>query len=145
MQYSIFDSIPCTENEDVSRALTTAQLLHGGQVRQETDKDNASLLRFPSEKRVNKQKWVCNISKHLKFSSKHPHYLQIDSSEKYSQYAILRELLKANTCHVIYFDAIFTEDELAVIRHLQDLTKTELIHSKVAFCLCQSTNIRKSA
>lgn len=142
MQYSNFNSLYNTHNNAVCRAITTAELLHfDSNIKTNVD----SLVRFPAEQRVSKQKWVCNISKNLKFSEKHEHYLQIDSSDQYSQFEILCRLLRANNCHVIYFDAQFSINELTEIRRLQSQTKTELINSRVALCLSSTVKARKSA
>ncbi len=115
-----------------ARLYTVAQLLHASN----TPKiSSQSLIRFPTENRVSKSKWICNISEELKFIDKHPHFLQINPNTTHNQFSILRKLLLANTCQIIYFDANFSEEELQEIRALQSASKTELVNAKLAYKL----------
>lgn len=104
---------------------------------------------------ANKQSdgWVVNISAGYRFASRAQHQIQIC----YSQYAkpLLQQekanykeiaetlinkqfefmcaLLRANTCKCIYFDAAFSDEQLAQIRVLQSCSQSELINTRMAY------------
>jgi hypothetical protein len=50
-----------------------------------------------------------------------------------TQYEYLCQLLRANTCHTIYFDANFSQEQLDVIKVLQARSRTELVNSRLMY------------
>jgi hypothetical protein len=105
--------------------------------------NNSDIIQFPSQAKASQKArlgWICNLSARYVFSQPRHDYLQIQPSEKHSQFELICSLLKANTCRVIYFDDQLTNSQLALIRERHISSKTQLIHAKVAFLVAKKVS-----
>ncbi|MGB3725954.1 MAG: hypothetical protein WA981_09340 [Glaciecola sp.] len=76
--------------------------------------------------------WLCNISKHYRFSDSNKRYLTVQSTSKHNQFDILCKLLTANTCDTIYIDEPLTTAQLATVRVLQGVSNTKILHARLS-------------
>lgn len=122
----------------VSDRYSNMNIIHNSQ--QKLSINNAHLLsdviNFAPKKQFIKSRkrgWICNLSQQFIFSQQHHEYLQIQTTEKFSQFTLICKLLEADTCRIIYFDDQLTPTELAELRKMQHGSQTELLHAKVAY------------
>lgn len=86
-----------------------------------------------------KKRWLCNVSEAVKLSKHVKNGLNISGRGTFSQYELMVQLLKAETCDVIYFDCHLSASQIGILKMLQVFSNTELVHSRLAMQFDRAT------
>ncbi|WP_395343443.1 hypothetical protein PN836_003410 [Ningiella sp. W23] len=96
----------------------------------EIPRSNVSNINLNSSS--NKKRWIANVSQSVRISKGTERAINIKHSDKFSQYELIVQLLKAENCDVIYFDCQLSSSQIGIIKMLQMFSNTELVHARLA-------------